>query len=193
MIGCTTILQYAPLILNNAGIASEKVAILGTIGIGFLNFIFCLVNLSLVDLIGRRPLYLIGTLGVFISEFLLGLSHFLPISAETQGIISLMALLLFISFFALGPSTLVWLAISELLPTVIRAKGMSISLFLNGLAAALSSSLFLTLTDWIGISGVFFIFAFFAMVYWLVIKKYLPESKNVQLENVTQQVVKLNY
>lgn len=185
MIGCTAILQYAPLILKNAGIESDTVTVLGTVGIGILNFVFCILNLFLVDLLGRRPLYLLGTLGVFASEFLLGVSNALPFSPEVQGILSLISLLMFISFFAVGPSTLVWLAISELLPNAIRAKGMSISLFFNGAAAAVSSSVFLTFNEWIGVSGIFFIFSFFAALYWLVIKLFLPESKNIRLENIT--------
>lgn len=185
LIGCTTILQYAPLILKNAGIESDAVTMLGTVGIGVLNFAFCIINLLLVDYVGRRPLYLIGTMGVFISEVILGVCNFIPIPLEMQGMIALMALLMFISFFAVGPSTLVWLAISELLPNTLRAKGMSISLFFNGLAAAISSSVFLSLNQWVGASGVFFIFAFFAAIYWMIIKIFLPESKNVGLETIT--------
>lgn len=187
MIGCTAILQYAPLIFKNAGIESDMVSVLGTVGIGILNFVFCIINMFLVDLWGRRPLYLIGTFGVFLSEFLLGASLALPFAPEVQGIFSLIALLMFISFFAIGPSTLVWLAISELLPNSIRAKGMSISLFFNGIAAAISSSVFLTFNEWVGLSGIFFIFSFFAAIYWIVIKLFLPESKDVRLENITAQ------
>lgn len=184
LIGANAILQYAPIILKNAGIESNIITMLGTVGIGVLNLLFGVLNLIFVDVIGRRPLYLIGTFGVLVSEVLLGISGLISFSPLVQSVLALVALLMFISFYAVGPGTLVWLAISELLPNTIRAKGMSVSLFFNGLISAISSSLFLMLNQRIGMSGIFLMFSIFAAAYWLVIKYFLPESKNVQLENI---------
>ena len=69
-------------------------------------------------------------LTLYNSVYLGIINYFLP-NAPDAGILSLIGLLVFIVFFALGPGVVVWLAISELFPTQIRGKGMAICLFFN--------------------------------------------------------------
>src|SRR3990167_1909230 len=52
--GINSFLQYAPLILKNAGISSDLVSMMGSVGIGALNFIFTIVAITLIDTLGRR-------------------------------------------------------------------------------------------------------------------------------------------
>ena len=111
--GINSFLQYAPLILKNAGMSSDLVSMLGSVGIGALNFIFTIIAITLIDRVGRRPLLLIGITGVLFAEVYLGLvNHFAP--PALIGILSLIGLFIFIVFFAIGPGVVVWLAISEL-------------------------------------------------------------------------------
>ena len=111
--GINSFLQYAPLILKNAGISSNEVTMIGSVGIGALNFVFTLVAISLIDSLGRRPLLLIGVLGVVLAEMYLGTVSLFFSNLSYAGLLALGGLLLFIAFFAIGPGVVVWLAISE--------------------------------------------------------------------------------
>lgn len=182
--GINSFLQYAPLILKQAGISSNVVSMIGSAGIGVLNFLFTIIAIALIDSLGRRPLLLIGTFGVIVAEIFLGVvNYFLPESPHT-GILSLIGLLVFIIFFAIGPGVVVWLAISELFPTQMRGKGIALCLFFNSLASTLLATFFLPLVKHFGMAQTYWLFAFFTLGYFLVTFFFLPETKSKSLEEI---------
>lgn len=182
--GINSFLQYAPLILKNSGIDSNLITMIGSAGIGTLNFLFTLIAIALIDTLGRRPLLLIGVSGVILSElFLGGINYFIP-DSPNAGILSLMGLLFFIMFFAIGPGVVVWLVISELFPTRIRGKGIAICLFFNSLASTTLATFFLPLAKYIGMGPTYGLFAVFTLGYLLVSYFFLPETKARSLEEI---------
>ncbi|MDR3477022.1 MAG: sugar porter family MFS transporter [Gammaproteobacteria bacterium] len=184
--GINSFLQYAPLILKDAGMSSNFVTMVGSVGIGLLNFVFTIVAITLIDTLGRRPLLLIGVFGVMASEIYLGaISYFLPVSPHV-GTLALIGLFFFIMFFAIGPGVVVWLAISELFPTRVRGKGIAICLFFNSLAATALSVYFLPIVKYLGMGQTYWAFAFLSACYFLIVLYLLPETKARSLEEIQQ-------
>lgn len=182
--GINSFLQYAPLILKNAGISSNLVSMIGSAGIGILNFLFTIIAISLIDSLGRRPLLLFGVIGVIASEIFLGsISYFMP-DSPNAGALSLIGLLFFIMSFAVGPGVVVWLVISELFPTQVRGKGIAVCLFFNSLASTALATLFLPLVKMLGMGQTYWLFAFFSTGYLLVTYFFLPETKEKSLEEI---------
>lgn len=95
-----------------------------------------------------------------------------------------LGLFLFMGFFALGPGVCVWLALSELMPTRIRSNGMSIALVINQLVSTTLSGIFLPFVSKHGYSSMFFLFASFTVVYFIVAVFFLPETKGKTLEEI---------
>jgi MFS family permease len=93
-------------------------------------------------------------------------------------------LYLFMAFFAIGPGVCVWLALSELMPTRIRSNGMSIALVINQLVSTTLAGIFLPFVSKHGYSAIFFLFAGFTVVYFLVAAFFLPETKGKTLEEI---------
>jgi SP family myo-inositol transporter-like MFS transporter 13 len=93
-------------------------------------------------------------------------------------------LYLFMSFYALGPGVVVWLALSELMPTRIRSNGMSIALVINQLVSTTLAGVFLPFVSRYGYSSMFFVFASFTVVYFLTAVFFLPETKGKTLEEI---------
>jgi len=186
--GVNSFLQYAPLILKSAGLSSNIVSVLGSLGITLLNLVTTIVGMSLIDKIGRKPLLLTGLVGIIVSEIFLGILHFLHLSEQVNGIFSLIGLLGFILFYAIGPGICVWLAMSELFPTRNRGKGLAFCLFLNSLGSTLVASVFLSLGHGIGIGNVYLLGAAFTVLYFLVAKFGLPETKGQSLEEIQQEM-----
>jgi sugar porter (SP) family MFS transporter len=182
--GINSFLQYAPLILKNAGISSDLVTMIGSVGIGILNFLFTIIAICLIDSLGRRPLLLTGVAGVIVSEVFLGAVNFFIPDSPNAGILSLVGLLFFIIFFAIGPGVVVWLVISELFPTQIRGKGIAVCLFFNSLASTILATLFLPLVKNLGVGETYWLFAFFTTGYFLVVYFFLPETKEKSLEEI---------
>jgi hypothetical protein len=90
----------------------------------------------------------------------------------------------FVAFYALGPGVCVWLALSELMPTRIRSNGMSIALVINQLVSTILAAIFLPVVSKYGYSSMFFLFASFTLVYFLVVTFALPETKGKTLEEI---------
>lgn len=190
--GINSFLQYAPLILKNAGIDSNLVSMLGSAGIGILNFLFTMLAIGLIDTLGRRPLLLTGIAGVVAAEVYLGAINYFMGSSAYAGIFSLIGLLIYIVFFAIGPGVVVWLAISELFPTRLRGKGIALSLFFSSLSATLLAMFFLPLVKTIGMGCAYWLFASFTLAYFFVAYYLLPETKSRTLEEIQHVFHKKN-
>jgi MFS transporter, SP family, solute carrier family 2 (myo-inositol transporter), member 13 len=95
-----------------------------------------------------------------------------------------LGLYLFIAFYAMGPGVVVWLALSELMPTRIRSNGMSIALVFNQLVSTTLAGIFLPFVSRHGYSSMFFLFAGFTVIYFVVAVFFLPETKGKTLEEI---------
>ena len=184
--GINVFLQLCTIILQHSGLHSNVTAMLGSVGIGLTNFVVTLIAMILVDKVGRKPLLIIGTVGIVLSLFFLGaISHFL-VPGMLQGYLTAIGFVGFIIFFAVGPGVVVWLVLSELMPTAIRSSGMAICLFANCLASAILASVFLGLVQKIGYMGVFWMCGGFTVIYMLIAIFWLPETKNKSLEEIEE-------
>jgi SP family myo-inositol transporter-like MFS transporter 13 len=107
-----------------------------------------------------------------------------PVPSETNGWLVATTLYLFMAFFAVGPGVVVWLALSELMPTRIRSNGMSVALFLNQGSSTTIAALFLPTVARHGYASMFFAFAAFTVVYFIAAAFFLPETKGKTLEEI---------
>ena len=90
----------------------------------------------------------------------------------------------FIAFYAAGPGVCVWLALSELMPTRIRANGMAIALLINQLVSTTIAGTFLPWVGAYGYSSVFFTLAGFTVIYFITAAFFMPETKGRTLEEI---------
>ena len=107
-----------------------------------------------------------------------------PVPTEQTGWLITACLGLFISSYAFGPGVVVWLMLSELMPTRIRSVGMGIALLLNQGVSTLIAGVFLPV---VGRYGYFAMFGFWAactVVYFLTATFFLPETKGRTLEEI---------
>jgi len=106
------------------------------------------------------------------------------VPGSSHGWLVALGLYMFMAFYALGPGVCVWLALSELMPTRIRSNGMSIALVLNQLVSTTLAGIFLPFVSKHGYSSMFFLFASFTVVYFVVTAFFLPETKGKTLEEI---------
>ena len=106
------------------------------------------------------------------------------IPTPRHGWLVALGLYCFIAFFALGPGVVVWVALSELMPTRIRSNGMSVALVINQIVSTTLAGIFLPFVSKHGYSSMFFLFAGFATAYFLVATLFLPETKGKTLEEI---------
>ena len=113
-------------------------------------------------------------------------AYITPVPSTANGWMVAFCLYLFVSFFAMGPGVVVWLALSELMPTRIRSNGMSIALVLNQTVSTTLAAIFLPVVGKYGYSTMFYLFAGFTVVYLVTATFFLPETKGKTLEEIEQ-------
>ncbi len=178
--GINAVIYYAPKIFSLAGFSSASSAIGASLAVGVFNVLATLVSVYAMDRLGRRPLLLIGSGGMTLSLAMLAGTFMLdsPLTA-TLSVLSLMA---YVGFFAIGLGPITWVLLAELYPLAIRGKAMTIALFANWGVNYLVSLSFLSLIDHGGTVGTFLTFALislgaFCFVFWCI-----PETKGRALD-----------
>ena len=109
-----------------------------------------------------------------------------PVPTEITGWLVTACLCLFIASFSVGPGVVVWLALSELMPTRIRSTGMGIALLLNQGVATGIAAVFLPTVGNFGYSAMFFFWAACTVIYFVTAAFFLPETKGKTLEEIEE-------
>ncbi|HEV2454097.1 MAG TPA: MFS transporter [Verrucomicrobiae bacterium] len=109
-----------------------------------------------------------------------------PVPDVRNGILTAIAMYVYMAFFAIGPGVCVWLALSELMPTRIRSNGMSITLLINQTVSTTIAAVFLPTVGKHGYSAMFFFFAGCTVIYFITAAFFLPETKGRTLEEIEE-------
>jgi MFS family permease len=189
--GINSVLNYTVTIFQKTGMPGAF-ANVSDVAIKIMNCVMTVVACALVDKKGRKFLLKLGTSGIIVGLCGVG-SIFLAISkvwvapSMVTGVLATVFFFMFIGFYAVGPGVCVWLALTELMPTRIRATGMSIAMIINqGVSAGIAT----VFPKWCAATNdngsVFFVLAGFTVVYFITAAFFLPETKGRTLEEVEQ-------
>jgi MFS transporter, SP family, galactose:H+ symporter len=186
--GINIVIFYAPKILQMAGFQSTASALVATLGIGIINVFATALSVRLLDKLGRRSLLLVGLSGMALSLGALALA-LLTTSAFIDKI-SVISLMAYVAFFAVGIGPVTWVILSEIYPLRIRGKAMSIAIFVNWVCNYLVSLTFPDMAELLGGGGVFLIYACISALSVWFIYRFIPETKGKSLEEIEGLLVK---
>ncbi len=192
--GINAILYYGAEIFSNALGYGPEDALKQQILLGAVNLVFTFVAIYQVDKWGRKPLLIVGTIGMFIGIGTLGLSIYL----NQLGIISLIGMLTFIASFALSMGPVTWVLLSEIFPNKVRSSAMSIAVAAQWLFNAIVANTFPMVNGSETNTNVFngalpyFIFAALCIVTVFFVWKFIPETKGKTLEEMDNLWVKID-
>ncbi|AKP47383.1 sugar porter family MFS transporter [Bacillus smithii] len=183
IIGCNTVLYYAPTTFTNVGLGASA-AILGTVGIGIVNVIITAIAVMIIDKVGRKPLLLIGNAGMSISLFVLGIVNALSGPTAAASWTTVICLAVYIAFFSLSWGPVVWVMLSEIFPLSIRGIGMGIGSVANWLSNLIVSLTFPKLIEQFGISTMFIVYGIMGVLAFLFVSTKVSETKGKSLEQI---------
>jgi MFS transporter, SP family, galactose:H+ symporter len=186
--GINAVIYYAPQIFQAAGFTSDLTSLAATTGIGIINVLATFIAIWLVDRAGRKPLLIAGVLGMVTTLGVLGLAFrddAAGRAAGNLGLITVVCLAAYIVFFAFSLGPIVWLMISEIYPLRNRAQAVAVSTASNWGANFLVSLTFPILTNRLGSSPTFFIYAALGVVTLLFVIARVPETKGRTLEEIS--------
>ncbi|MBI4873805.1 MAG: sugar porter family MFS transporter [Acidobacteria bacterium] len=180
--GINAILYYLNDIFELAGF-SKVSGDLQTVAIGATNLLATIVAMSVIDKLGRKTLLLVGSVGT--AACLAGVAAIFFSGAHQNLLVWL--LVGFIAFFAFSQGAVIWVYLSEVFPTRVRAKGQSLGSLTHWLMNALISGTFPVLAANSGGSPFVFFSAMMVVQFFVVLYLY-PETKGVTLEQMQKQM-----
>lgn len=184
--GINFILYYAPEILEMAGLGAKE-SLMNSIFIGFTNLIFTIAGMRLIDVLGRKQLMIIGSLGYIISLGMVALAFYNNLGA----FILMTSILLFIASHAIGQGAVIWVFISEIFPNNVRANGQSFGTGIHWIFAALITLAGPVVIDLFKINPwpIFAFFAFMMVLQLIFVLFMMPETKGLSLEELEHKMI----
>ncbi len=184
-VGINVVLYYAPEIFKKMDM-STNASLLFTIIVGIANFLFTIVAIKTVDKHGRKPLMIIGALGMAVAMFALGFVFF----AEASGYLALGCMMLYVASFALSWGPVTWVLLSEIFPNKIRGRAMAIAVAAQWIANYLVSLTFPMMDDNSYLTAQFnhgfayWIYGIMSLLAMFFVVKLVPETKGKTLEKM---------
>ena len=184
--GINTVIYYAPLIIQSAGISSASGAILATAGIGLVNVLMTIVSMRLVDRAGRKPLLLTGIAGMVVTLGILGLVFRAPSHTPALAWLAVISLMAYVASFAISLGPIFWLLISEIYPLKIRNSAEGMAATFNWGSNMVIAVTFLTLVERVGPSWTFWLYGLSGVAAWIFSYYVVPETKGRTLEEIEE-------
>jgi len=180
--GINACLYYLNDIFAASG-ASKYSAGMQSVIIGCTNLFFTLVAMTLIDKLGRKKLLITGTAGVCI--FLLVIGQVFRSGSHGEWLIWL--LIGFMGCFAISQGAVIWVYMSEVFPTRVRAKGQAVGTSTLWVMNALISAVFPVLAAKSSATP-FFFFGVMMFLDVLLIATLYPDTTGVSLELLEQKL-----
>lgn len=184
--GINTVIYYAPIIIQSAGISSNSGAILATAGIGAVNVLMTIVSMWLIDRAGRRPLLLTGIAGMVVTLGALGWVFHSASQSGWLAWLAVISMMLYVASFAISLGPIFWLLISEIYPLKVRNSAEGLAATFNWAANLAVSLTFLSLLHGLGAPRTFWLYGLFGVGAWLFSYRLVPETKGHTLEQIEQ-------
>lgn len=183
--GINAVIFYSPRIFQMAGLGSSS-SLLSTVGLGFINFTFTILAMNFIDKIGRRTLMLIGSVGLVLT---LGIVSYSFYGVSFNNWVVPILLFIYSAFFAFSQGAVIWVFISEIFPTQVRAKGQTLGSTIHWTMAALIAFAFPYLFEKIGGGNTFLFFCIMMCIQFVFVWKIMPETKGKSLEQIQHSLV----
>jgi sugar porter (SP) family MFS transporter len=180
--GINAVLYYLNDIFAKAGFTKVS-GDLQAVAVGATNLLFTIVAMSVIDRVGRKTLLLIGSIGTAVALAGVAAIFF----AGTHQELLVWCLVGFIAFFAFSQGAVIWVYLSEVFPTRVRAKGQSLGSFTHWIMNALISGIFPVLAASSG-GAPFVFFAVMMLVQFFVVLATYPETKGYSLEEMQRKL-----
>lgn len=185
--GINTVMYYSPTIVQMAGFKSNELALLLSLIVAAMNAAGSVLGIYLIDHAGRRNLALGSLSGVIVSLLILSGAFFAGSSNSSEGIygwLAVIGLTLYIAFFSPGMGPVPWTVNSEIYPQAYRGICGGMSATVNWISNLIVAQTFLSIADAAGIAPTFLILAGIAVLAFVFVMVFVPETKGLAFEEV---------
>jgi len=179
VVGINVVLYYAPTIFKGLGFGHDA-AMYQTVIMGFVNIAFTLVAIFTVDKFGRKPLLIIGSVGMAIGMFAIGALAFYDII----GVSTLIFIVIYTASFMMSWGPICWVLISEIFPNTIRGKAVAVAVAAQWITNFAVSATFPVLSS-VSMTFTYCLYGVMSVLSAIFVWKMVPETKGKTLEDMT--------
>ncbi|XP_061373787.1 probable inositol transporter 2 isoform X3 [Gastrolobium bilobum] len=190
-VGINTVMYYSPTIVQLAGFASNRTALLLSLVTAGLNAFGSILSIYFIDKTGRKKLLLFSLFGVVVSVVVLTVVFHQSTTHSPMGKfgwLAIIGLALYIIFFSPGMGTVPWVVNSEIYPLRYRGICGGMASTSNWVSNLIVAQSFLSLTQAIGTSWTFMIFIFITVAAIIFVIIFVPETKGLPMEEVEKML-----
>ncbi len=177
-VGINVALYYAPRIFESMG-AAKDASMLQTVVMGLVNVIFTVLAIVTVDKYGRKPLLMIGSIGMAVGMFAIGALAFMKVI----GISTLVFIVIYTASFMMSWGPICWVLISEIFPNKIRGRAIAIAVAAQWAANYFISSTYPAMMEFSGAMTYWF-YGVMSLLSFIFVWKMVPETKGKTLEEM---------
>jgi len=192
-VGINVIFYYSTTLWQSVGF-KEKDSFTISVITAVTNIVVTFVAIALVDKVGRRPILLFGSAGMTVSLAVMAIAfsqanmvHGAPSLPGVWGLIALVAANVFVVSFGASWGPVVWVLLGEMFPTRIRARALGIAAAAQWIANFIVTISFPPLSS-LSLVLTYGLYALFALLSFLFVKHFIPETKGMSLEEANSLV-----
>ncbi|MGL4852615.1 MAG: D-xylose transporter XylE [Phocaeicola sp.] len=178
-IGINAVLYYAPRIFERLGGGGD--GMMQTVIMGVVNILFTLIAIFTVEKMGRKPLLIIGSIGMAVGAFSVAICEQLQLG----GLLPVLSIIVYAAFFMMSWGPICWVLIAEIFPNTIRGKAIAIAVAFQWIFNYIVSSTFPAMYEMSPIFA-YGLYGAICVVSALFVWKMVPETKGKTLEDMTR-------
>jgi sugar porter (SP) family MFS transporter len=191
-VGINVIFYYSSVLWQAVGFTQQQ-SLTITVITNLTNVVTTLVAIASIDRFGRKPLLLIGSVGMFVTlatmAFIFGTAPVLagkPVLTGLAGPLALVAANAYVFFFGMSWGPAVWVLLGEIFPNRIRAAALGLAAAMQWIANFAISATFPSLAN-VGLFYAYGIYAIAALVSFFFVVRLIRETRGRELESISQQ------
>jgi MFS transporter, SP family, sugar:H+ symporter len=192
-VGINVIFYYSSVLWQAVGF-TEKQSLLITVITGLTNIITTLVAIATIDRFGRRPLLLVGSLGMIVTlgtmAYLFGSAPFVagqPHLQGANGTVALFAANAYVFFFGMSWGPVVWVLLGEMFPNRLRAAALGLAAAAQWVANFAVSTTFPALSN-LGLGYAYGLYTLAAVLSFFFILAFIRETRGRELEAMSEHM-----
>jgi SP family sugar:H+ symporter-like MFS transporter len=190
-VGINVIFYYGAVLWQSAGFGEDQALLINVIS-GAVSIGACIAAIIFIDRIGRKPMLLIGSVGMLITLGVMAVIFSQAATGENGsltltgavGPVALVAANLYVVFFNFSWGPVVWVLLGEMFPNQIRGSALAVSGISMWLANFTVTMTFPMLLAGIGLGGAYSIYAVCALISLFFVMKFVKETKGLELEDM---------
>ena len=190
-VGINVIFYYSSVLWRAVGF-SEKDSLWITVITGATNIITTLIAIAFVDKFGRKPLLVLGSIGMTLTlGTMASIFGSAPLDAAgnptlsgSAGIVALVAANLYVFCFGFSWGPVVWVMLGEMFNNKIRAAALSVAAAIQWIANFIISTTFPPLLKYVGLGGAYGLYTTAAAISFFFVLFLIKETKGIELEDM---------